>query len=79
MKYLGKSEEFSRSKTHTGYKVFNFRLNEYELDTIAFLIDLYKQPINKACSERGRELQVALRGLRKGITQCKKELKGDIK
>lgn len=74
MKYLGESEEFSRKKTKTGYKVFNFRMNEHELDTIAFLIDMYKMPKNKATSEFGQELQIRLRGLRKGIAEAKKDL-----
>lgn len=74
MKYLGESEEFSRKKTHTGYKVFNFRMNEYELDTIAYLLDITR--CNKSMlSEQGKELQERMRGLRKGILQYKKDIK----
>lgn len=74
MKYLGESEEFSRKKTHNGYKVFNFRMNEYELDTIAFLLDI--TCCNKSMlSDMGGELQTRMRGLRKGILQAKKDIK----
>lgn len=73
MKYLGESEEFSRKKTKSGYKVFNFRLNEYELDTIAFLIDLHDSR-RTMLSEKGREFQIRLRGLRRGIKEAKKAL-----
>ena len=73
MKYLGRSEEFSRKKTHSGYKVFNFRMNEYELDTIAMLLDMHR--LNKSTlSEQGRELQTRMRGLRKGILHAKQEM-----
>lgn len=77
MKYLGESEEFSRKKTKTGYKVFNFRLNEYELDTIGFLLDLYRT--NKCVvSEMGKDMQIRVRGLRKGILQAKKDLEKSV-
>lgn len=77
MKYLGESEEFSRKKTKTGYKVFNFRLNEYELDTIDFLLDLYRT--NKCVvSEMGKDMQIRVRGLRKGILQAKKDLEKSV-
>lgn len=74
MKYLGESEEFSRKKTHTGYKVFNFRMNEYELDTIAFLLDIHR--VNKSMlSEQGQDLQTRMRGLRKGILHAQKDMR----
>lgn len=73
MKYLGESEEFSRKKTKTGYKVFNFRLNEYELDTIAFLVDLHDSR-KTMLSENGKEFQIRLRGLRHGIREAKEAL-----
>lgn len=73
MKYLGESEEFSRQKTKTGYKVFNFRLNEYELETIAWLVDLHDSR-KTMLSEHGKELQLRLRGIRKGIAQAQEDM-----
>lgn len=74
MKYLGESEEFSRKTTHTGYKVFNFRMNEYELETIALLIDLVPTRHTMA-SAIGKDLQLRVRGLRKGIMAAQRDMK----
>lgn len=77
MKYQGEVETRQHNKTHTGYKVFSFRMNEYELDTIAFLLDSFR--INKnMLSEQGKELQGRLRGLRKGILQAQKDMKKPV-
>ena len=76
MKYQGEVETRFNGKTHTGYKVFSFRMNEYELETIAWLIDMHD---SRKCmlSEQGKEFQLRLRGLRHGIKQAKKAMEED--
>lgn len=76
MKYLGEAEIRMHNKTHTGYKVFTMRLNERELDIIAWLIDLHETR-RTMLSEAGKEFQTAVRGLRKGIAQVKKEMNNE--
>lgn len=75
MKLQGEVECREHGRTHTGYKVFSMRLNEYELDTIAMLIDMVRIPYkNTMLSEQGKDLQNRLRTLRKGIKQVKEHL-----
>ena len=73
MKYQGEVETRFNGKTKTGYKVFSFRMNEYELDTIAWLVDMHDSR-KTMISEQGKELQLRLRGLRQGIQQARRAM-----